>query len=1084
MSNLSEKVAGLSPERRKLLAAHLRGNVSEVPPVTAAPPGQPRWSAQQEQMWFREQMGVDPSEHNLVHRFALHGQVDDDRLVAALRATVSRQSALAALQLRNDTGRRSDVSVRIVDATGSAPDSVLSEVLRAESAHPLTLEDQLLARATLVHCSEDEHLLVWTIHQAAWDTRSVPIFMREVAASYQSTTAGRELELSYSDFSHWQCEMLGRRGDTLRKWWSANHYSGVSLPLDHPRRDRENDGRLRRLPPARISADVASSSVTSALGDIGRAVGADVPTAVFGLLALLVSRWNQQDEVTIGWTGDTRPGKQFDDVIGAFSNVLPVSLSIDPAAEVPAFLSTVRTRVSRAVEHGDLPFSQIASAMNPRAPGASPIFRLKYGYENSEMALPAVDLGECRMAMEEVYPSAMDVDVSFVVREREGGLDLIASYRDDLFDRASLERFIDSLRELLRSAAQDDGTPLDRLSIVTDRQSNTLARLASGGNSTRSTAATVLEAVYQHATSRPGSEAVRYGGHSYTYQEVLDDARSIADALVAHGVGQGARVLLLSSQSPVAVSAVLATSMVGAAYVPLDIEAPAARLASIVQKTNAAALVMGTDASCELSRELVGDSLPVIEPRAEQRAPRVGVGWAQQTLPTPDDCAYVIFTSGSTGVPKGVAVSQHACLHFCHEFGTAFKTRPDDRVLAFARPSFDVSVFEVLATLYAGATICIATVEQRRDPELLADFMRQEKVSIAELPPALMPRLGGEYPDLRIVSVGGEAFPGSLVEEWTRNGREFWNGYGPTETAVGVTLMRCKGRWDTSPPIGRPIPGLRAYILDAHDQLLPPAAIGELCIAGPSLADGYLGEPAFTARSFRSVPAVGERVYKTGDLVRWRPDGNLDFYGRNDRQVQVNGFRVELSEIEQVLSAIDGVERVCVEFLDHPALGRSLIAYVVPAAEGTGPDAVALRKEAANRLPGYSIPRRFIPLADVPLTPNGKVDRSALEEVLADQEADDFSEAEYALSSTERRLAEELIGPALGIRNPDPDAGFFELGGNSLQAAQIVGGVVEKFSVPLTIVDFFQNPTIRGLAVKVEQFADSLISPSDVDSSS
>ncbi|MEU5212365.1 amino acid adenylation domain-containing protein [Streptomyces sp. NPDC020742] len=1084
MSNLSEKLASLSPERRKLLAAHLRGNVSDVPPVTAVPPGQLRWSAQQERMWFREQTGGDPSEHNLVYRFVLYGQVDDDRLVAALRSTVSRQSVLSAPQGRDAAVPRADLQVRTVDATGSATDSVLSEVLRTESAHPLTLENQVLARATLVHCSDDQHLLVWTVHQAAWDAHSVAIFMREVAAAYLSTMAGRDLELSYSDFSHWQYEMLNRRGDALRKWWSANQYSGVSLPLDRPRRDHGNEGRLRSLTPARISAEVASSGATSALAEVGRAVGADVPTVVFGLLALLVSRWNQQDEVTIGWTGDTRPGEQFGDVIGPFSNVLPVSISIDPAAEVPTFLSTVSTRVSRAAEHGDLPFGQIASAMNPREPGTNSIIKLKYGYENSEMAVPAVDLGGCRMALEEVYPSATDVDVSFLVRERNGGLDLIASYRDDLFDRASLENFVDSLRELLRSAAQDDGTPLGRLSIVTDRQSDALARLANGGDSTKAAGETVLEAVYKHATSRPGSEAVRYGGRSYTYEEILTDARAIADALVANDVGSGARVLLLSSQSPVAVSAVLATSMVGAAYVPLDIEAPAARLASIVKKTDAAALVVGTDASREQARELVGDSLPVIDPQAEKRAPRAGVGWAPQTLPTPDDTAYVIFTSGSTGEPKGVVVSERACLHFCHEFATAFNTRPDDRVLAFARLSFDVSVLEVLATLYAGAAVCIATVEQRRDPELLADFMRHEKVSIAELPPALMPRLKGEYPHLRIVSVGGEAFPGSLVEDWTRNGREFWNGYGPTETAVGVTLMRCEGQWSTSPPIGRPIPGLRAYILDAHDQLLPPAAIGELCIAGPSLADGYLGEPALTARSFRSVPAVGERIYKTGDLVRWRPDGNLDFYGRNDRQVQVNGFRVELSEIEQVLSAIDGIERVRVEYLDHPALGRSLVAFVVPAAEGTGPDAATLRKEAANRLPAYSVPRRFIPLDDVPLTPNGKVDRSALEEVLASQDTGGFGEAEYVLSATERRLAEELIGPALGIRNPDPDAGFFELGGNSLQAAQIVGGVVEKFGVPLAIVDFFQNPTIRGLAVKVGQAADSAISSSDVDSSS
>ncbi|MET8661464.1 non-ribosomal peptide synthetase [Streptomyces griseus] len=1075
MSHLSDKLADLSPEAQKLLAARLRADATEAPPVTTASPGQLRWSAQQEEMWFREQTGGDPSAHNVTYRFALHGRLDDDRLVAALRATVRRQSALSAPPGRKESVRDAGLEVRVVGATGPTPgrmDGVLSELLRTQAAHPLTLEHRVLARATLVHGSADEHLLVWTVHRAAWDRLSVPVFMREVEAAYKSAGAESELELAYSDFSHWQYEMLSRRGDELGQWWSANPCHGVSLPLDRPRRDSED--RLRGAPPARLSTAVAESDVTSALAKLGRAADTDVASVVFGLLTLLVSRWNQQDEVTLGWTQDSRPDERFQEVIGPFSNVLPVSVGVDPTMTVRALLSAVHTRVSAAVEHGDLPFAQIAGAMNLRGTGRNPAIKLRYAFEDSETAVPDIDLEGCRMALEEVLPGAIDADVSFSVRERrglDGGLELTASYRDDLFERESLENFCESFRELLRSAARDDGTPVGRLRIVTDRQKTALTHLAEGGNPTAAAGETILEAIYKHAANRPGSEAVRYAGRRHTYEEILTGAHAITDALVAHGAGPGARVLLLSSQSPVAVSAVLATHMLGAAYVPLDIEAPVARLSSIVESTGAAALLVGTDASHEQARELVGDSVPVIDARAAMHARRAGAAWDPQLLPTPDGTAYVIFTSGSTGAPKGVVVSQRSALHFCHEFDTAFRTGPDDRVLAFARPSFDVSVFEVLATLYAGATICVATVEERRDPELLGDLIRHEKVSVAELPPALMPRLEGDFPDLRIVSVGGEAFPGSLVEQWTRNGREFWNGYGPTETAVGVTLMRCEGQWSTSPPIGRPIPGLRAYVLDPHDQPLPPAAIGELCIAGPSLADGYLGNPTLTARSFRTVPAVGERIYKTGDLVRWRPDRNLDFYGRNDRQVQVNGFRVELSEIEQILSAGEEIEQAQVEFLDHPALGQCLIAFIVPAAERTPPDTTVLRDEASNRLPEYAVPRRFITVPEVPLTPNGKVDRTALADIVATQDAGSPSESEYVLSATERRLAEGLIGPVLGLRNPDPDAGFFELGGNSLQAAQIVGGIREKYGVRLPIGAFFQNPTIRSLAEKVHRAA-------------
>ncbi|MBZ9644583.1 AMP-binding protein [Streptomyces sp. PSKA30] len=326
----------------------------------------------------------------------------------------------------------------------------------------------------------------------------------------------------------------------------------------------------------------------------------------------------------------------------------------------------------------------------------------------------------------------------------------------------------------------------------------------------------------------------------------------------------------------------------------------------------------------------------------------------------------------------------HAALdHFCCEINSAYALTPDDRVLAFARPVFDVSVFEVFATLAAGALVVVPDAETRMDPMLLTDFIRGEEMTVAELPPALLPLLDpAELPSLRLVSVGGEAVPGAIVGDWATRQRELWNGYGPTETTVAITLQRLSGEWNAPPPIGRPIPGCTAYVVDDRLSLVPRGAIGELCFSGPTLATGYLNDPVRTKESFVELPQVpGVRVYRTGDLVRWRGGGALDYLGRLDRQVKVNGFRVELAEVEAALVSAGGVHQAVVEMVDAPGGGRALSALVVG---GTAHDHVAVLAAVREILPPYAVPGRLVAVDAFPLTPNGKIDRAAVTRLLAE----------------------------------------------------------------------------------------------------
>jgi acyl-coenzyme A synthetase/AMP-(fatty) acid ligase/acyl carrier protein len=379
-----------------------------------------------------------------------------------------------------------------------------------------------------------------------------------------------------------------------------------------------------------------------------------------------------------------------------------------------------------------------------------------------------------------------------------------------------------------------------------------------------------------------------------------------------------------------------------------------------------------------------------------------------------------------------------------------------------------VSVFDVFAALLTGARLVVAGDRERAEPDALTALLRSERVTVAELPPVLLPLLDPDLPELRLVSVGGETFPGSLVERWTMGGRRFVNGYGPTETTVAVTLKECAGSWDRTPPIGRPMPNHQALVLDAGLQPLAPGVAGELCIAGAGVARGYAGQPALTAASFvpNPYPTVpGERIYRTGDLARWLPDGDLEFAGRLDRQVKVRGFRVELGEVEAVLGGHPAVARCAVEAVGGGG-GTSLVGYVEPAA-GAGVEPGPLRDFVAGKLPAYMVPARVVVLDRMPLTANGKVDRRALP-APDDARPDGVASFVAPRTEVERRIAAEVFAAVLELAEVGVTDDFFALGGNSIQAMQAVSRLRSVAGAEVPLADFFEMPTVEGLARALE----------------
>ncbi|OQM44148.1 hypothetical protein B6A27_18285, partial [Anoxybacillus sp. UARK-01] len=435
-----------------------------------------------------------------------------------------------------------------------------------------------------------------------------------------------------------------------------------------------------------------------------------------------------------------------------------------------------------------------------------------------------------------------------------------------------------------------------------------------------------------------------------------------------------------------------------------------------------------------------------------------------------NNLAYVIYTSGSTGTPKGVMIEHRSLTNFIFSISKEYEITKNDVIIQFASIGFDVSVFDIFTSLCNGATLCIASEEERKSPEKLTELMRKYGVTVAELPPALLPLLNPkDFPMLRLLSVGGEKFSGDLVSIWSSPKRRFVNGYGPTETTVAVTLFDCKGKWNSNPPIGKPMYNIETYVLNNNLQPVPIGVPGELYIGGACLARGYLNRNELNSQKFVNNPFSNDKnskLYKTGDLVRWLPDGNLEILGRSDRQIKIRGFRVELEEIESNLIRLPNIKQAVVDVSDEINNDIQIIAYIV-LEKGAAIDIKELRESLKGNLPSYMVPSRFIEIDEIPLTPNGKIDRKSLPR--PSELIPESSNHLLPRDETELMICDEILCPILGVKNIGINDNFFDLGGNSLQATMVVSQIRNRFDVDINLIDFFQSPTVENLANLVKQ---------------
>ncbi len=1051
MSELSDvKQALLEARLRQERAARARRDQIEPVPRSGLLPV----SEQQRHLWQLDELAPGLPADTMPIALRLRGGLDVAALRRALTALAARHESL-----RTRFGSARGVPFQIIDppgetevplpVSGAADEAELARLAADELRRPLDLASGPLFRARLLRLAPRDHTLLLSIHHIVTDGWSNAILTSELATLYQGGELP-PLAIQPADYAVWQRRRLA--GDVAAAqlgYWRGQlaDLPVVDLITDHPRSSSRTwcgDMLARTLP----------DGLGTALNELAAREQAPLLAVLLAAFVVVLHRYTGQADLAVGSVVKGRSRPELEPLAGFFANtlVLRTDASGDPA--FTELVARCRDTVRGALEHQDIPFGRLVDELKPdRDPGRNPLFQISFTLQDGSTAGGRLELGDLAAEPVDISRGGSRLDLGFTVIARDDGpLRLLLEYSTELFERGRMAGLAEHFRQVLEQVAADPGVRAGRLAVLTAAERERLLeqwnppprRFASHGQ--------LLHELVP-ADDRP---AVRFTGQTLTYAGLTARSDRLARVLAARGVGPGVVAGVLLERGFELPVAQLAVMKAGGAWLPLDPAHPRQRLAFQLSDTGAPVVVTTRDLAERLPPEIARICLD--DPHACD-----GQATAPAAAARPRDPAYVIYTSGSTGTPKGVVVSHQSVVNFVSAIGEQFSIGRHDRLLQFANPSFDVSIFDIYAALCHGATVVAAPRPVLLDPASLTGLMAGEKVTIADIPPAVLGLLNpDDLPDLRVLWVGLEAFPAELVNAWNRGGRQFHNGYGPTEATVACVNYRCPpGVMTGNPPIGRAMANHRVYILDSQQNLVPPGVPGELHIAGAGLALGYLNQPAQTAERFLPDlfgPAPGMRMYRTGDMVRWREDGLLEFLGRADRQVKIRGLRIELTEIEHVLKAQPGIRQAAVTIGDQD----QLVAYAVTE---TPPDETALLEALARQLPLHMVPTAIVYLDTLPLTTSGKLDHSKLPPLTPPGDQSNTAPQTPTEHAIARIWAAILNVPAASLTLHDS---FFALGGNSLRTVQLLARLNTEFAVELDLRTLVTNPALHQLAVTVD----------------
>jgi amino acid adenylation domain-containing protein len=1086
MSNFADRIAALSPKQRELFELRIKKQSIDVSKIQITPyrrdcDSLPLSFAQQ-RLWFLGQLEQGKSIHNIPRAFRLKGLLNLAALKQSLNEIVSRHEALRTnfrtavdgqpVQVIVPTLKVSLPVVNLQQFSAVRQETEVQQLATDEAKRPFNLEQAPLFRVTLLWLSEEEYVLLLTMHHIIADAWSITVFMQELSLLYEAFSQGKpsplaELPIQYGDFALWQRQLLqGGCLDVELAYWKQqlDNSPTLQLPTDRLRFSLQTyQGTSQFL--------VLSKNLTELLKTFSRRERVTPFMTLLAAFKTLLYRYTEQEDIIVGSPFAGRKRAETEKLIGCFLNILVLRTDLSGQPSFRTLLERVRSVTLDAHNHQDLPFEKLVEELQPeRDLSRNPLFQIMFVYNNDSSSMVVPELAGLSISPVGIDSGMAPFDLTLFVTNTGQKLNVALEYNIDLFDSFTISQMLRHFQTLLEAIVADPDQPISDLPLLTAAERHQLLVEWNSTQADYPKEACIHQLFETQVERTPDAVAIVFENQQLTYRELNRRSNQLAHHLQNLGVKPEVLVGICLERSPEMIVGLLGILKAGGAYVPLDPAYPRERLEFMLEDAQISVLLT--------QQPLVNSRFPKYGEYGG-RVVLLDTNWVtvnqdnekiSSSGVTDENLAYAIYTSGSTGQPKGVQVSHKAMVNFINAMGEKLELTNQDILLSVTTLCFDIAALEIFLPICIGARLELVSPEVASDGLQLSERLCRSNSTVMQATPAtwsLILEAGWPGNNKLKALCGGEILLRDLANQLRERVASLWNLYGPTETTIwSATYKVAFG--ESSISIGNPIANTQIYILDSHLQPVPIGVKGELYIGGSGLARGYLNRPDLTCEKFIPDPLSkdpGSRLYKTGDLARYLPNGNIEFLGRLDQQVKIRGFRIELGEIEAVLAQHPALRETVIIANEDVSGGKRLVAYIVLKEEQAS-TMDELRQFLKGKLPNYMVPSAFVFLDSLPLTSNGKVDRRALP---APEQSRPDSRTTFVTPRTpvEHQIA-DIWTQVLKLDRVGIHDNFFELGGHSLLATQVMSRLRQTFCVELPLRYLFEKPTVADLAKRVE----------------